>query len=49
MCAAAAPDWSHRVDDHDVLVHDVEIPRLIERAGVVLVGYRELRELQRGA
>ena len=46
---AAAPDWSHRVDDHDVLVTDQEIRRLIDRAGVILVGYRELRDLQRRA
>jgi chitin disaccharide deacetylase len=46
---AGAPDWSHRVDDHGVLVTDHEIRRLIERAGIVLVGYRELRELQRRA
>jgi len=46
---AAAPDWAHRVDDHDTLVTDHEIKRLIERAGVVLIGYRDLRELQRRA
>ena len=46
---AASPDWSLRVDDHDALVHDAEIPRLIERAGVTLIGYRELRQLQRRA
>jgi hypothetical protein len=46
---AAAPDWSHRVDDHDMLVKDQAIGRLIERAGVTLIGYRELRELQRRA
>ena len=46
---AAAPDWTHRVDDHDVLVHDQELRRLVERAGVTLIGYRKLRELQRRA
>ena len=46
---AAAPDWAHRVDDHDALVTDQELRRLIERAGVELIGYRQLRELQRRA
>jgi hypothetical protein len=46
---ALAPDWTHRVQDHQLLVADVEIRRLAERAGVTFVGYRELRDLQRGA
>jgi hypothetical protein len=46
---ALAPDWMHRVEDHRLLVGDEEIRRLAERAGVVLIGYRQLRDLQRGA
>ena len=38
--------WSARVDDLD-LVLDPEVRSLLERAGVVLVGYRDLRDAQR--
>ncbi len=44
---ALAPDWANRVDDHDLLVRDREFRALAERAGVVFVGYREIRDLQR--
>ena len=44
---AFAPDWPARVDDHDLLTRDHAIRSLAERAGVILIGYRELRELQR--
>ena len=46
---ALAPDWMHRVEDRRLLVDDHDVRRLIERAGAVLVGYRQLRDLQRGA
>jgi predicted glycoside hydrolase/deacetylase ChbG (UPF0249 family) len=46
---ALAPDWAQRVDDHDALVEDLELRKLLERAGVELVGYRQLRDLQRAA
>ncbi|MGH9183710.1 MAG: polysaccharide deacetylase family protein [Acidimicrobiales bacterium] len=46
---ALAPDWAARVDDHDLLARDHDIRALAGRAGVVFVGYRELRELQRGS
>jgi predicted glycoside hydrolase/deacetylase ChbG (UPF0249 family) len=46
---ALAPDWMHRVEDRRLLVGDEGIRRLAERAGVSFVGYRALRELQRGA
>jgi predicted glycoside hydrolase/deacetylase ChbG (UPF0249 family) len=46
---ALAPDWSQRVDDHDALVRDPDLRRLVERAGVERIGYRQLRDLQRGA
>jgi predicted glycoside hydrolase/deacetylase ChbG (UPF0249 family) len=44
---ALAPDWPNRVDDHDVLAGDKAFPAMAERAGVTLVGYRELRNLMR--
>jgi predicted glycoside hydrolase/deacetylase ChbG (UPF0249 family) len=43
---AISTDWPGRVDDHELLVHD-HLDLLAERAGAVLVGYRELRDLQR--
>jgi len=44
---ALAPDWSNRVDDHDLLARDHDIRSLAARAGVAFIGYRELRQLQR--
>jgi predicted glycoside hydrolase/deacetylase ChbG (UPF0249 family) len=46
---ALAPDWSARVDDHDLVVRDGGLRTMLERGGVRLVGYRRLRELQRAA
>jgi predicted glycoside hydrolase/deacetylase ChbG (UPF0249 family) len=46
---ALAPDWAGRVDDHDLVVNDRGLRALLERAGVTLIGYRELRQLQRAA
>jgi hypothetical protein len=43
---AQTPDWPARVDDHDLVVDDHGIRPLLERVGVELLGYRELRELQ---
>jgi hypothetical protein len=45
---ALAPDWAQRVDDHDALVTDLDLRKLLDRAGVERIGYRELRDLQRG-
>lgn len=42
-----APDWPRRVDDHDLVVNDHSLRPLLERAGATLIGYRELRDLQR--
>ena len=42
-----APDWPGRVDDLHLLCFDRELPAALERAGVKLIGYRPLRELQR--
>ena len=43
---AIGDTWSGRVDDLD-LVLSSETRSLLERAGVTLVGYRELRDAQR--
>jgi predicted glycoside hydrolase/deacetylase ChbG (UPF0249 family) len=44
---ASHPDWANRVEDHAFLANDPSFRDLIERAGVTLIGYRELRALQR--
>ena len=41
------PDWSERVEDYLVTSHDAGIKNLIERSGATLIGYRELRAVQR--
>jgi len=45
---AAAPDWPSRVDDHDLALGADSLRTLAARAGVTLIGYRALRQLQRG-
>jgi predicted glycoside hydrolase/deacetylase ChbG (UPF0249 family) len=42
-----APDWARRVDDHHLLTRDSELRAMVRRSGVRLIGWRELRELQR--
>jgi predicted glycoside hydrolase/deacetylase ChbG (UPF0249 family) len=44
---AQTPDWADRVDDHDLVVNDHSLRTLLGRAGARLIGYRQLRELQR--
>ena len=44
---AACADWPGRVEDHAYICSDPSLPDLIERAHATLVGYRDLRELQR--
>jgi predicted glycoside hydrolase/deacetylase ChbG (UPF0249 family) len=44
---ALSPDWSGRVDDHDLLTNDHSLPALATRAGVTLIGYRALHQLMR--
>lgn len=44
---AIADDWSSRVDDHHLVTGDSGFRALVERTGVELIGFRELRELQR--
>ncbi|MGH9226340.1 MAG: polysaccharide deacetylase family protein [Acidimicrobiales bacterium] len=42
-----APDWGPRVDDFDFLTSPGALGSLAQRAGVTLLGYRALRDLQR--
>jgi hypothetical protein len=44
---ALAPDWSGRVDDHDLVTGHTTLRALARRAGADFIGYRELRDLQR--
>jgi predicted glycoside hydrolase/deacetylase ChbG (UPF0249 family) len=44
---ASHPDWANRVEDHLMLTRDPAFVDLVERAGAILIGYRELRDLQR--
>jgi predicted glycoside hydrolase/deacetylase ChbG (UPF0249 family) len=44
---AVAPDWPARVADHDLGMDTDSGRALTARAGVHLIGYRELRDLQR--
>jgi predicted glycoside hydrolase/deacetylase ChbG (UPF0249 family) len=44
---ALAPDWAARTDDHDFITGHSTLRSLAQRAGVTLIGYRELRQLQR--
>lgn len=41
------PDWANRVEDHATLCEDAAFADLITRSDVTLIGYRELREIQR--
>jgi hypothetical protein len=45
--AACGGDWSGRVEDHVALSRDPALRDLVHRAGATVVGWRELRELQR--
>ena len=47
--ALRPPDWASRVDDHHLMCHDSELRAMIDRAGIQLVGWRDLRDLQRAA
>ena len=44
---AIAPDWPDRIDDYDLAVSDRSVVAMIQRAGVTLIGYRAIRDLQR--
>jgi len=44
---AQTPDWPARVDDHALLLDDHGLRPLLQRVGAQLIGYRQLRDLQR--
>lgn len=44
---AALPDWAARVADHDLAMGSDSLRVLSSRPGVHLIGYRQLRDLQR--
>jgi chitin disaccharide deacetylase len=44
---ALAPDWATQVDDHDLVTTGQSLRALADRAGVTVIGYRQLRDLQR--
>lgn len=44
---AMDPRWAERVDDHDLVTMDAAVAGLLARAGVVVTGYRALREAMR--
>jgi chitin disaccharide deacetylase len=46
---AATDDWEARVSDHVLLVADRGLGRMVEDAGVTLIGYRPLREAMRAS
>ncbi|MCU4184227.1 ChbG/HpnK family deacetylase [Acidiferrimicrobium sp. IK] len=45
---AIAPDWPARVDDHDLALDGASLRTLARRVGVTTIGYRAIRDLQRG-
>lgn len=46
---ASHPDWANRVEDHLTLTRDPAFADLVERSGAQLIGYRDLRDLQRAS
>jgi hypothetical protein len=44
---AVAHDWPVHVDDHQALTADEQLAKALDAAGVLRIGYRPLRELQR--
>jgi len=44
---ASHPDWAARVEDHACLCRDPSFAELVDRAGAVTIGFRDLRDLQR--
>ena len=43
---AAHPGWDDWVAQHELLVHSASIPKLLDRTGVIRIGYRDLRVAQ---
>ncbi len=46
--ALAPYDWAGRVDDHELVADRSTLMSVAQRAGATLIGYRTLRDLQRG-
>jgi predicted glycoside hydrolase/deacetylase ChbG (UPF0249 family) len=46
---ASHPDWANRVEDYLALTRDPAFTDLVERSGAQLIGYRDLRDLQRAS
>jgi predicted glycoside hydrolase/deacetylase ChbG (UPF0249 family) len=44
---AVSPNWAAWVDDHALVTHEPSLRRMLDRAGAVLIGFRELRDLMR--
>ena len=44
---AISPNWGAWVDDHALVTQEPSLRRMLERAGAVLIGFRELRQLMR--
>ncbi|MDQ1430646.1 MAG: hypothetical protein QOF40_1248, partial [Actinomycetota bacterium] len=45
--AACSDDWAGRVEDHAALCRDPSLRDMVMRAGATVIGWRELRDLQR--
>lgn len=45
---ALTPNWAARVGDAHLITHDQEFRGALERSGAELIGFRELRDAQRG-
>jgi hypothetical protein len=44
---ASHPDWSGRVRDHEALCANEAFRQLVSSSGATLIGFKELREVQR--
>ena len=43
----AKPDWQIRIEEYRLFTHEEAIKKLIISEGIILIGYRQLRDLQR--
>ena len=44
---AMSPSWAGWVDDYALVTHEPSLRRMLDRAGAILIGFRELRRLMR--
>lgn len=44
---ASHPDWSGRVSDHNALCNNAAFSQLVAESGATLIGFKELRDVQR--